>query len=66
MVKHSYNIVIASHNPGMQERIPVHGILLSKPMEEWVGVRKHLRIKQVIEAEGPIHLRRIGNGLSSN
>jgi hypothetical protein len=58
MVKHGYDVVITGHNPGMQERIPVHRVVGSKPMKERIGIGENLRVEQVVEAQGAICLGR--------
>ena len=64
VMKHLYDIAVAGHDPGMQERIPMHWIFASKPMEEWIRVGENLRVEQVVEAQARVCLGSGGHGLN--
>jgi len=42
------HVIVSSDNPGMQIRIPVHGIPLTKPVVERVRTGSGFRIEKMI------------------
>src|SRR5881394_1552774 len=54
MVKNGYNIVVSSHDPGVYERIPVHWILTSESMKQWVWIRENLWVKEMVKTQSAV------------
>jgi hypothetical protein len=50
-VQYPYYVGVAGNNPGMEERIPVHWILGSKPTIERVRISQHLWVKQMVKTQ---------------
>ena len=57
------NVFITCHHPGMQERIPVHGILLPKIPVERIRVGEDLWVEQSMEAE--LRIRKLHRGVAT-
>ncbi len=52
LMQHRDDIRISRYDPGVKIRVPMHGGLGPQPPVKWVGISKHLRVEQVIQAEG--------------
>ena len=50
------HILVAGDDPGMQERVPVHGGLVSQAMKQRIRVSQNRRVEKVIQTERPLGL----------
>src|SRR6185437_2333885 len=57
VIEHRDNVAVTRNHPGVQERIPVDGILAAQAMEQWIRVGQYPGIEQMVEAEGSIFSR---------
>src|SRR2546422_1322854 len=51
IAQHTNYIPVASDDPTVQERVPMHWILTPKLVEEWIGIRQHVRVEQTNQAQ---------------
>src|SRR5438128_5845228 len=51
IAQHPNYIRVASDDPRVQKWVPVHRILTPKLVEEWIGIRQHVRVKQTKQAK---------------
>ena len=49
------HVGIPGHDPGMQEWIPMHRVLLTQPPVERIRIGKHGRIQQLAQTQTRVH-----------
>src|SRR5579862_8397746 len=50
------HVRIAGHHPGMNEWIPVNRIFAAQPAKKRIGIRQHIRLEEMIEAEARVDI----------
>jgi hypothetical protein len=50
MMQNVNNVDIARYNPGVEVRIPMHGIFCAQPMIKRIRIRQNLGIEEMVKA----------------
>ncbi len=64
-MEHGDHIGVARRHPGMEEGVPMDGILLAQAPVQRVGVGQHGRIEETIKAQARVVSENGGHGPSS-